>query len=313
MANAHRFVSKLVQELIQRGAYLLAKPLRANRALAIIVLDRLVRKVPKGLYWRLHLAALFTWFARPAAEAAPARRQGIVPAIRERSAKLSGQGRLIALFLAVNAAVLTVSAVLYSRFDASWALSEFGLWNTFNVMQLLAAGTLGILAFRSFWRAGESRTPAESAGIFLWGAVGIGLVGFAFDDFFGVHEALGGWIDNNIHMIPLFTNHADDFITLAYGVVGLALLACFRHELFAVRASSTLLVVGVVAAALMLAADAYAQGPLTTTEFPLQAGAVSLLLLATLTRYQEVCGARVRAARPADSKERADSADAVQP
>ena len=49
------------------GAYLLAKPLRCNRALASIIFDRLLRKMPLRIYWRLHLSALTTWFARPAA------------------------------------------------------------------------------------------------------------------------------------------------------------------------------------------------------------------------------------------------------
>ena len=62
------------------GAYLLAKPLRAHRALAVIVFDRLLRKVPARLYWRLHLAALLTWFARPAVTAGGPGARAIVPA-----------------------------------------------------------------------------------------------------------------------------------------------------------------------------------------------------------------------------------------
>ena len=282
------------------GAYVLAKPLRAHRALAVIVFDRLLRKVPARLYWRLHLAALLTWFARPAVKASRPSVRAIVPATRERLGAVNGHWRLVATVLAVNATVLAVAAVLFQRYDASWALSELGLLNTVDALQLIVAGVLGIVAFRLFWRGAANRASSdEAAGIFLWGVTGIGLIGFAFDDFFGMHEALGGWIARNVDVIPLFTNNADDLITLGYGVAGLALLAVFRHELFAARASSALLVTGVVAAGIMLGTDAYGHGILSAFEFPSQVAAVGLLMVAHLVRYREV-----RAALPRQAAER---------
>ena len=83
--------------------------------------------------------------------------------------------------------------------------------------------------------------------------------------------------------MPLLTNSADDFITLGCGVVGLAILAVFRHELFAMRAQSALLLPGVVAAGLMLGSDAYGHGVGKAFEFPSQVAAVGLLLLAHLS------------------------------
>ncbi len=282
------------------GAYLLAKPLRSHRALAVIVFDRLLRKVPARLYWRLHLAALTTWFARPAVRATRPSVRAVVPAVRERLAAVNGRWLLVSGVLAVNATVLAVSAVLFQRYDASWALSEFGLLNSVDAVQLLIAGVLGIVAFGAFWRGAASRASSdEAAGIFLWGMTGIGMVGFAFDDFFGMHEAVGGWIARNADLIPLFTNNADDFITLGYGVAGLAVLAVFRHELFAMRASSVLLLAGVAASVLMLGTDAYGHGVLTTLEFPSQVAAVALLMLAHLTRYIEVRAALPRHAMQA--------------
>jgi hypothetical protein len=271
------------------GAYLLAKPLRAHRALAFIVFDRLLRKVPKRLYWRLHLVALLTWFARPTVKAPRPSVRALVPAISTRIVALNGRWRLVSAVLAVNAAVLAVSAVLFQR-DVSWALSEFGLLNSVDAFQLFVAGVLGIVAFRAFWQrnAADRASSDEAAGIFLWGATGIGLIGFAFDDFFGLHEAAGAWITTHVALMPLLTNNVDDFITLGYGVGGLAVLAVFRHELFAMRASSVLLIAGVLAAGVMLGTDAYGRGFLTTLEFPAQVGAVALLLLAHLTRYLEV-------------------------
>ena len=294
------------------GAYLLAKPLRAHRALAVIVFDRLLRKVPARLYWRLHLAALLTWFARPAVKASRPSVRAIVPATRERLAAVNGQWRLVGAVLAVNATVLAVAAVLFQRYDASWALSEFGLLNSVDALQLLVAGVLGIVAFRLFWRAAGRNSAADSAGIFLWGATGVGLIGFAFDDFFGLHEAAGAWITTHVGMMPLLTNNVDDFITLGYGVAGLAVLAVFRHELFAVRASSALLVAGVLAAGIMLGTDAYGHGVLKAFEFPSQVAAVALLMAAHLVRYRELRAALPRqAAEPATAPSAAPELSAL--
>ena len=295
------------------GAYLLAKPLRAHRALAVIVFDRLLRKVPARLYWRLHLAALLTWFARPAVKASRPSVRAIVPATRERLAAVNGQWRLVGAVLAVNATVLAVAAVLFQRYDASWALSEFGLLNSVDALQLLVAGVLGIVAFRLFWRGAANRASSdETAGIFLWGATGVGLIGFAFDDFFGLHEAAGAWITTHVGMMPLLTNNVDDFITLGYGVAGLAVLAVFRHELFAVRASSALLVAGVLAAGIMLGTDAYGHGILKAFEFPSQVAAVALLMAAHLVRYRELRAALPRqAAEPATAPSAAPELSAL--
>ena len=93
---------------------------------------------------------------------------------------------------------------------------------------------------------------------------------------------------------------AGGVITLGYGVVGLAVLAVFRHELLAMRASSVLLAAGVLAAAMMLGTDAYGQGVFKVFEFPFQVAAVALLLLAHLTRYLEV-----REGLPSASRSRA--------
>ena len=286
------------------GAYLLAKPLRANRALALIVFDRLMRRVPKRLYWRLHLSALTTWFARPVQQAARRPRlSSVIPGIRERLAAMNGQWRLVAVVAAVNATTLVAATVLHYLYGTSFAFSELGLMNSMDAAQLLAAGVLGLLAFRLFWRAAADRArTAEAAGIFLWGVTGLGLIGFAFDDFLGLHERAGDWISDHVGVMPLLTNNVDDFITLGYGVVGLAVLTVFRHELFALRASSVLLAAGVVAAALMLGTDAYGHGFVKALEFPTQVAAVGLLLLAHLTRYREVQRALPRlAATPAVS------------
>jgi hypothetical protein len=196
---------------------------------------------------------------------------------------------LIAAVLAVNVVALALAAFLHLERDVSWALSEFGFLNSLDAAQLMMAGVLGVIAFRLFWRGPDERTAhGVRGGIFLWGVVGLGLMAFAFDDFFGVHERTGGWIERNVDLISAATNNVDELITLAYGVTGLAVLAVFRNELFAVRASAALLVAGVLAAGVMLGTDAFGRGFVRTIEFPSQVTAVAILLLAMTVRYIEV-------------------------
>ena len=95
-------------------------------------------------------------------------------------------------------------------------------------------------------------------------------------------------------MIPLATNNADDIMTLMYGVIGLIILAVFLHELFTIRASAVLLVVGVLASGMMLGTDAFGYGFIKTLEFPSQVAAVRTLLLAMVVRYIEVRSALPR-------------------
>ncbi len=52
--------------------YLLAKPLRSNRALAVIAFDKVLRKVPFKVYRRLHLGGLMTRLAHSGRKPAPA-------------------------------------------------------------------------------------------------------------------------------------------------------------------------------------------------------------------------------------------------
>ncbi len=123
---------------------------------------------------------------------------------------------------------------------------------------------------------------------------------FAFDDLLSVHERVGAWATADGRTV-LGTNNVDDLITLGYGAVGLTVLAFFRRELLAIRASSTLLIVGVALSAVMLATDSFARGPLAALEFPSQVLAAAFLLLAQSVRRVELretatAGAGMRAA-----------------
>ena len=221
---------------------------------------------------------------------------------RIRAADLAHHGRFVGSVLAVNAAVLVVGAVMYVGFDSPVVFVEKGLMNSLDAAQLLLAGVFGLLAFSAFWRGRARQAPAsEAAGIFFWGLSGLGLLAFAADDYFTLHEQVGLWIADNVGMLPLFTNNVDDVITLAFGLVGLGVLYLFRHELVARRHSSTLLVAGVAAAGLMVATDVYARGWLQPLEFPAQVSAVGLLLLAYVMRYREVRAAEGRPVIAADA------------
>ena len=287
------------------GAYLLAKPLRSNRALAVIASDRLLRKLPLRVYARLHLSALTTWFARPAAPKTSGRRR---PAVREvisgaraRLADLGHHGRFLGAVLATNIAVVALGGILYVGFDTPIIFVEGGLMNSMDAAELLLAGVFGLLAFATFWRGAARRAPAsEAAGIFFWGLSGLALLALAADDFFALHEKAGRLIAESFGTVPLSTNSekfnsVDDLITIAFGLVGLGVLYVFRHELVARRHSSTLLVAAVAAAGLMLATDVYGKGWVSPLEFPAQVTAVGLLLLAFAMRYREV---RAAAGKP---------------
>ena len=293
-------------------AYLLAKPFREQRALGAILADQSLRKLPARTYSRLHIGALTTFWARPqpvaTAEGAAASR--LLLATRARLALLRGHVGLITLLALANAALLSFAGAMYLGFDQRWALGEPGLVNATDALQLLAAGVLGVLVFRRFWspRRAAARSVEDSAGVFLWGAVGLGLIVFAVDDFFGVHEAVGAFGAQTLH-IPIVTNNIDDFVTLGYGLGGLVLLYLFRHEVFALRASLALFIAAVAASAVMLGTDAFGFGPLRWFEFPSQVTAVALFLATMLVRHRELdVLADAPAAAPAPCAEGAERA-----
>ena len=270
---------------IGSGAYLASKPLRTNRALPLIVLDSLLRHFPFRLYSRLHLVELTTWWATRSKGAEATASRGV----RGRSGALEPWLATAAVVIGLNAIVELVALAFYLDSEPDWAFGEFGLVNSLNAAELALAGLAGVLAYRRFWATeGGGRDHASRSGIFLWGILGLGLCIFAIDDFVGIHERIGGWVGDRVDSVSVITNNADDVLTLAYGVAGLLILSLFRHELFALRASSTFLQAAVVAASAMLLLDAFAAGWVQPLEFPAQGFAVVFFLLATWARFREV-------------------------
>ena len=276
------------------GAYFLSKPMRSNRALSLVLFDRFLRKLPFRAYQRLHLSALTIWYAYPRQNAGGRSEQfsfkGLLVHARSRLGALSPMRLLMATVLAVNVIALTIASILYFGCDTEAGFSEKGLVNTTDVIQLVIAGGAGIAVFFSFWRfrAGQAGR-GEAAGSFFWGLAGLGLLAFALDDYLTFHENAGLWLERHVGTLPLMTNSTDDLIVMSYALVGLVALYLFRHEVTARRNSSTLLILGVIAAVVMVGTDAYAHARIIKAlELPAQAFAGGLLMLAMVVRLSEV-------------------------
>jgi hypothetical protein len=271
------------------GAYLLSTPLRQNSVLELVALDRVLRQLPFRLHERLHLVALMAWFAEP--KAAPIHWEhwaGIRGGFVARWRTLAACPRWFWAVMSVDLAVVVVGGVLYFGFDDDVFFVERGLLASMAAVQLVAGSALGIATYRRFWSVAGLRDAQERAGTFLWGISGVGLAVFAADDYFTVHERLGGWASEQFEVLPLLTNNVDDIITLGYGLAGLIVLHVFRHEVMQRRASSALYLAAVVAAGAMLIVDAYGHSLFKLAEFPAQTGAVGLFFLAHAQRFREV-------------------------
>jgi hypothetical protein len=271
------------------AAYMLSAPLRSNRVLAVIAFDRPMRKLPFRLYRRLHLAPVMAWQAGfGATKSAKITAGSVLQSARSRVAALRPHAPAIGALLAVNLSVVVAGGVVYAMEGTRGIFDERGLMNTMDAAQLVLAGGLGVYAWTAFWRTrGDGAPLAERAGILFWGIGGVGLVMLAADDYFGIHEVVGDWMAS-VTVVPLFTNAADDMLTIAIAFTGLTVLYIFRHELVAPRPSSTLLLGAVGASVLMVATDAYGFGISRGLEFPAQVSAVGLLLLSFWARAREV-------------------------
>jgi hypothetical protein len=190
---------------------------------------------------------------------------------------------------------LLIGAYVYvdSGSTSHWWFDERNVMATIDVVELLIAAACGIAAYRLFWRLRLSPTPAEAAGIFLWGIGGIGLLVFAVDDYVSFHEKLGPALEGGLAFLPVAVNMPDDLLILIYAVVGVVVLYVFRMEVFADRPSATLLQLAAGAAIVMVLTDAFARSlALQALEYPSQTLANGLLALAFIVRYREVTDGR---------------------
>lgn len=265
-------------------AYTLAKPLRQQRAIGAIALDQSLRHVSRSLYRRIHLDSLTLWMARPA-ENTRSNASRLVRAAGALPRKVTAVGNhAYAQFVVIAAFASLAAAPQVKR--VSWFSESDAAFDAIVLAGLLA-GVAGVLAFRLFW---SSRRNADSlddaAGMFLWAGGGLLLGGMAVDYGLGIHEAVFGFTAAHLNVFPLLTDPSEHLVTVTYAALALALVAAFRHELSADRASSLYLALAVVAGALILVQDfSGAFAPLVPA---LQFAAAGLVALAFTTRLAEV-------------------------
>ena len=292
----HTLVVMLVALLpgFGRLAYFFSPALAGEKLLLLIPVDQVSRKLPFSIYRRLHLDALFVFWAsdEQTGELRDLFRPRSYRRALEALADLRSDLRPASVILGVNVVVFSIGAYLFFESGATSAapgwFGERDVIASLDCLQLLAGGVFGILAYRAFWGV-EDGNRRDAAGIFLWGIGGIGLLIFAVDDYFTIHEHLGRWMQDTFEMLPGVTNMPDDLLILGYAVVGVSVLYMFRMELLSTRASSTLLLFAAIAAVLMVTTDAFATTPaLKALEFPSQTLATMLLMFAFGRRFIEV-------------------------
>jgi hypothetical protein len=285
-----------------RLAYFASPALAGERLLLIIPMDQVSRRLPLRVYERFHLSSLFLYWAQPQLgpsglrRFAPAR---LLASARAALAQLTPTLTALGAVIALDAAVFGVGTYIYLASDRldTWWFAERSVLATMDALQLLIAGVAGIAAYRAFWRTREPEAAAGTAdayGMFLWGAGGVGLVLFALEDYFTVHETLGRRFGDLVGLMPIGTNATDDIFILSYAVVAVFVLYIFHTELVAPRASSGLLVAAAVSSVVMVLTDAFARSlALQALELPAQTLAATLLMFAFIARYREVRQAEV--------------------
>ena len=275
-------------------AYLMSKPLRGQRALAIIPFDRTLRKLPFGMYRRLHLASLMTWLASPSQagerDAKPGRNRlrpaRLVENARLGIASLRPYRRLVAGVAAFNFAALLGGGAYLAATGSTGAFAEMGPITTLKVAEVTAAAALGLLAYRRFWRQPDAERSPLAGGSFFWLIAGAGLGWLALDDYLQIHEKVGSALPGSVPLL----NHADDAIVLGYGILGLAMITLFFREIVSSRPVFTLLVAGASLGVLMMAVDFFVPETffLAGLEDPLHVTAVGSLLAAFAVKYRQV-------------------------
>jgi hypothetical protein len=276
-----------------RLAYFFSPALAGHRLLLVIPMDQVSRKLPLKSYQRLHLEALFIYWGKPTRP--PDKNSGsMTPFLARGLIRLRALAPLVPLLaavVAIEAVLFIIGAGIYLDSDRTltWWFQERSVVATMNVVQLVIAAIAGILAYKHFWRDAANVSLEDAAGIFLWGAGGLGLLAFVIDDYFTIHEQLGSWLTSNVGPLANVTTNADDLLVLFYAVCGIGVLIVFRMELRARRNSTTLLYLAAAMSIVMVLTDAFATVEvLKALELPAQSLATTLLMFAFVARYLEV-------------------------
>ncbi len=241
-------------------AYLAARPFRSQRALRAVLFDQALRHIPFRLHERLHLGALSRWMALPAASA------------KLRQPNAAGLVSVAAVGAIAGTAVLAGGSLSGTAMDrVAYAA-------------LAVSGLAALLAFRAFWKTGQSASAADQGGSFLWLIAGVGALGAGIDLAFNISANIAGLFeDTNIPMVP-GESETTMLAAAAYALTAAATAWMFRHEFLASRASSPVLAVATIAAG---------------AAFGLEAAAVSGASAAALAAGVFLAGASVLRVREA--------------
>ncbi|MEX0783072.1 MAG: hypothetical protein WD557_10505 [Dehalococcoidia bacterium] len=251
-------------------AYLASKPFRQEPVIRAVAFDQALRHTPARGYDRLHLGAL----TRSMATGAPKSEQPLGSRV-VRGLPALGGGAVAAVALTAG---LLMSGISDSALQAAAGAT------------IVVAGAASLVAFRSFWSAGESRPVSEQAGSFFWLLAGAGFIALGADMGLGIHEAAANAIDN--FGLPMVPGHEEAHIAILGGyalTAGLVAYA-FRGEILSGRASAALMVAGGAVAAGALLFEA------TTGDAAMAALAASgvVMMAAAAVRTFEVRGAGSR-------------------
>lgn len=191
--------------------------------------------------------------------------------------------------------------IFYSGGDERVVFAEHGLMTFTDSGQLALGGLAGMLAWWLVIARRRRMVAQDVKHIAFWGLSGAALIYLAADDYFGIHEAVGLWLEAQGWIAHRVTNSTDDLVILAMGCVGLVALWWYRTEFVAARHSSTLIALAVPLAALMTLLDAWGYQWLRALEFPVQVVACGLLMSAYCGRLFEVMNSALWPPQPTDA------------
>ena len=300
-------------------AYFVAEPLRKNRPLLAVLLDEGLRKLPFRLYERQHLAVLTCWYACSGPGLATRlvqnrwhllRPHHLLEWVKDTAERLGPHLNMVRGILAVNLVALAAAGTVFlltgdlsaDPTGVSWAATfgEFGPIQTLKAGQLLVSGVAGYLIYTRFWRLPLAEQRVDAPGSFFWILSGAALVWLSIDDYFQVHERVGGALAEGFGVTIPLLNNPDDLIVLGYAVTAMVLVAIFLGELLRSRATFALLATGVVLLIVSLVVDFFAtEGtPLAVVEDPTNVLGAAFVVSAYLVKLREVTSELPAAPQP---------------
>ncbi len=175
----------------------------------------------------------------------------------------SSRARRVFLWvLALNIAVIILAIVLgiFKHPDKSNPTRYFGegrFPTVVSIVQLAAVAVLcTVVGKRRFGLSRGDDLPTRGA--FIWMIFAAGFTFLALDEWLEIHEKMDSYIHRAYlgHEATNLTDRIDDLIILAYGLVGLAVIAAYRRELVRYRCCIPYLTFSAAAAVLSIGMDA---------------------------------------------------------